>query len=223
MTIDAALSGMKNFYLPIVPPLASEDFNDDLMHLENMNPEDTRKYPWSDIGSGMLFANFYQDQLRYVPERKSWFYYEGGIWQQDIVGLKAMKLCMELANLLHLYTLKITDEHKRKEYMSYTRIWQDHGCRVNILKYAQGYHPISATEFNVDPYILNWKNGTIHLNNFECTEHCSLDKLTKIFSVTYDPRAHSDRWDTFISEIMSGDKEKAKFLFIYSRNCRLQK
>ncbi|WP_317317192.1 phage/plasmid primase, P4 family [Amedibacillus dolichus] len=212
MTIDAALSNMKSFYSPIVPPLASDDFNDSLSHLENMNPEDTHKYPWTDIGSGMLFADFHQDKLRYVPERKSWFYYEEGIWQQDIGGLKAMKLCMELANLLHLYALKITDEHKRKDYISYTRKWQSHSCRVNILKDAQVYHPISATEFDIDPYVFNCKNGTLHLTTFEFTEHCSLDKLTKISPVLYDPQAHSDRWDTFIAEIMSGDKEKAKFL-----------
>ena len=75
-----------------------------------MNPEDILKYPWTDIGAGMLFADFYKETLRYVPERKSWFFYEGGIWQQDVGGLKAMKLCMELANLLHMYALKITDE-----------------------------------------------------------------------------------------------------------------
>ena len=212
MTIDIALSGMTNFYSPVALPLASDDFNDGLSHLENMNPEDTQKYPWTDIGSGMLFADFYQDKLRYVPERKSWFYYEEGIWQQDIGGLKAMKLCMELANLLHLYALKITDEHKRKDYISYTRKWQSHSCRVNILKDAQVYHPISATEFDVDPYVFNCKNGTLHLNTFEFTEHCSLDKLTKISPVLYDPQIHSDRWNDFISEIMSGDKEKAKFL-----------
>ena len=32
-----------------------------------------------------------------------------------------MKLCMELANLLHMYALKITDEHKRKSYMTTPR------------------------------------------------------------------------------------------------------
>lgn len=123
-----------------------------------------------------------------------------------------MKLCMELANLLHMYALKITDEHKRKEYMNYTRRWQTHGTRVNILKDAQVYHPISATEFDSDPYIFNCKNGTIREDSFECYEHKSTDKLTKISNVIYDPQAHSDRWDRFISEIMSEDKEKAKFL-----------
>ena len=120
-----------------------------------MNPEDVVKYPWTDIGAGMLFADFYKEALRYVPERKSWFFYEGGIWQQDVGGLKAMKLCMELANLLHMYALKITDEHKRKSYIDYAKRWQSHGCRVNILKDAQVYHPISASEFDTDPYIYN--------------------------------------------------------------------
>ncbi|MDO4649547.1 MAG: phage/plasmid primase, P4 family [Eubacteriales bacterium] len=212
MTIDAALAGMTKFYTPIIPAPASEDFNDELERLVVMNPEDVMKYPWTDIGAGMLFADFYQERLRYVPERKAWFFYEEGIWQQDLGTLKAMKLCMELANLLHVYALKITDEHKRKSYMDYAKRWQSHGCRVNILKDAQVYHPISASEFDADPYVFNCKNGTLHLNDHSCTDHNSTDKLTKISAVTYDPKAHSARWDDFIVEIMSGDMEKAKFL-----------
>ena len=212
ITIDKALSGMKNFYSPIVPAPVSEDFDDEMNRLIALNPEDITKYLWTDIGAGMLFADFYENCLRYVPERKSWFYYENGIWKQDVGGLKAMKLCMNLANLLHMYALKITDEHKRKSYMDYSKRWQSHGCRVNILKDAQVYHPISVSEFDSDPYIFNCKNGTLRVDTFECLEHKSSDKLTKISNVIYDPNAKSHRWDKFISEIMSGDKEKAKFL-----------
>ena len=102
-----------------------------------------------------------------------------------------MKRCMELANLLHMYALKITDEHKRKSYMDYAKRWQSHGVRMNILKDAQVYHPISASEFDAAPYILNCKNGTIHVNDHSCTEHNGSDKLTKISDVIYDPDAHS--------------------------------
>lgn len=104
-----------------------------------------------------------------------------------------MRLCMELANLLHMYALKITDEHKQKEYMNYTRRWQTHGTIVNILKDAQVYHTISATEFDADPCIFNCKNVTIDMNTLECREHKSSDKLTKISNVIYDPHAHNDR------------------------------
>ena len=193
MTIDAALSGMTTFYSPIVSATANEDFNDEIERLVTHHPEDSTKYPWTDIGAGMLFADFYKPILRYVPERKAWFYYADGTWQPDVGGLKAMRLCMELDNLLHMYALKITDEHKRKEYMNYTRRWQTHGTIVNILKEAQVYHTISATEFDADPYIFNCKNVTIDMNTLECREHKSSDKLTKISNVICDPHAHNDR------------------------------
>ena len=87
-----------------------------------------------------------------------------------------------------------------------------HNYRVNILKDAQVYHPISISEFDNDPYIFNCKNGTLDVRKRTCQEHKSSDKLTKISNVVFDSNAHSDRWDNFILEIMSGDIEKAKFL-----------
>ena len=212
ITIDTALNEMKEFYSPIIKTSPMEDFDDDFEKLSSLNPIDVSKYPWTDIGAGMLFADFYQNELRYVPERKSWFHYEDGIWTQDIGGLKAMKFCMNLANLLHMYALKIEDEHKRKIYMDYSKKWQSHNYRVNILKDAQVYHPISISEFDNDPYIFNCKNGTLDVRKRTCLEHNSSDKLTKISGVIFNPKAHSDRWDNFILEIMSEDKEKAKFL-----------
>lgn len=38
--MDKALSGMKNFYSPIVPAPASEDFDDEMNRLITLNPED---------------------------------------------------------------------------------------------------------------------------------------------------------------------------------------
>lgn len=211
LTIMKAVSNMKNFYQPIKTN-PDTDFNDELQRLIALNPADTIKYPWTDIGAGKLFADFYQEKLRYVPERRNWFCYADGTWSTDTGGLKVMRYCMELANLLHLYALEIKDEHQRKTYMDYSKRWQTHGYRVNVLKDAQVHHPISYLEFDKDPYIFNCKNGTLHLDSGKFTEHCSSDLLTKISAVTYNPMAHSDRWNNFITEIMSGDKERAMFL-----------
>jgi putative DNA primase/helicase len=43
-------------------------------------------------------------------------------------------------------------------------------------------------------------------------EHDPEDRITKIAPVDYMPSARSDRFVTFIDEIMSGDTEKAKFM-----------
>lgn len=211
MTLQKALMQTKEFYKP-VKSNANTDFNDELQRLIELNPADTTKYPWTDIGARKLFADFYKAVLRYVPERRTWFDYQAGTWSADIGGLKAMRRCMELANLLHLYALEIKDEHQRKSYMDYSKRWQTHGYRVNVLKDAQVHHPISFLEFDTDPYIFNCSNGTLHLDTGKFTEHISSDLLTKKSSVAYEPSAHSKRWNNFISEIMSNDQERALFL-----------
>ena len=81
---------------------------------------------------------------------------------------------------------RIRDEDKRKSYMKYASRWLSHSNRVNILKDAQVYHPIPYGSFDADIYIFNCKNGTLHIDNGEFTEHRSTDFLTKISPVVYD-------------------------------------
>lgn len=210
ITISNTLSGMTDYYKPIVPRSASEDFGVD--RLKELDPMDSSKYPWNDIGAGHIFADFYQDKLRFVPERKMWFHYDGGIWQPDTGNLRAMKYCMELADLMYTFAIEIKDEDKRKSYMKYASRWQSHTNRVNILKDAQVYHPIPYGSFDSDIYIFNCRNGTLHINTGEFTEHRSSDLLTKISPVKYDPSAYSQRFSDYINEIMSGDTDRANFL-----------
>jgi len=210
ISIGKAVVHMTDYYKPVIPRSATEDFGVD--RLKELDPMDSSKYPWNDIGAGHIFADFYQDRLRYVPERKMWFYYEGGVWKLDKGNLRAMRYCMELANLMYTFALEIKDEDKRKSYMKYASRWQSHNNRVNILKDAQVYHPISFGSFDADIYIFNCKNGTLHIDTGEFTEHRSTDLLTKISPVVYDPTAYSERFATYIDEIMSGDADRAKFL-----------
>lgn len=212
ITIQNAVRGMTNFYKPILRNSAIEDFDEQMPRLEEMQLDTTGKYPWTDIGAGRLFADFYKDTLRYVPERRMWYCYEEGIWKSDVGNLKAMKRCMDLADLLYMYALNIKDEHKRKGYIDHIKKWQSHSYRVNILKDAQVHHPISIREFDADPYAFNCKNGTLHMDTGTFTEHSSEDKLTKITAVKFDPKVSCQRWDSFINEITSGDTERAKFL-----------
>jgi putative DNA primase/helicase len=208
--INKMVVRMTDYYKPIIPRSAAEDFGVD--RLKELDPMDSSKYPWNDIGAGHIFADFFQDRLRYVPERKMWFYYENGIWNKDTGNLRAMKYCMDLANLMYTFALEIKDEDKRKSYMKYASRWQSHSNRVNILKDAQVHHPISYGSFDADIYIFNCKNGTLHIDTGEFTEHRSTDLLTKKSPVVYDPTAYSGRFASYIDEIMSGDADRAKFL-----------
>ena len=88
ISIEKAVARMTDYYKQIITRSAAEDFGVD--RLKELDHMDSFKYPWNDIGAGHIFADFYQDRLRYVPERKMLFHYEEGIWKPDTGNLCAM-------------------------------------------------------------------------------------------------------------------------------------
>lgn len=121
-----------------IPP---EQFNTPVEKLRSMQPESNRRYAWSDIGASRLFADYYKDIVRYVPERKSWYCYADGVWSTDVGSLKAMEYCKELADAMLIYALSIQDEQKRQEFLKYCGKWQTRRVRDTILRDAQGIYP----------------------------------------------------------------------------------
>ncbi len=210
ITINKAIKSLKEVYTPIPKLDPKYEFNAE--RLREMGFPLGKKYPWTDIGAGRLFADFYKDLLRYVSERNSWYFYQDGIWSADIGNLKAMKLCMDLANLLHILALDIEDRLKRDAYIKFSNRWQARSYRVNVLKDAEVHHPLKVSDFDKDPYLLNCQNGTLDLKNIDFYDHRSSDYLSKKANVIYNPSLANTRWLSYIDEIMSGDKEKAKFL-----------
>lgn len=181
-------------------------------NLMDLHPETNDRYAWSDIGNGNLFADWYKDTARYVPERKRWYIYNGNAWEPDSGNLKAMELCKDLADDLAVYALSIQDEKQRIAYQAHVGKWQRRNNRETILKDASSVHPVSMTEFDQDPYLFNCKNGTLDLRTREFRAHSPGDLLATISGVKYDPEATSELWERFIDDVTQGDKDTAIYL-----------
>lgn len=217
LTIQKAISGMTDFYRPecqFSDP--AEDFNPLLEKIRKMQPENNPRYKWTDIGAGRLFADLFKDIARYVPKRNKWYVYDGTRWFPDTGSMKIMELCKDFADAMVMYAVSIKDEHKRKNYLEYCMKWQHRGQRSGIMADAQSVYPLDPEDFDKDWQLFNCRNGTIHLDRIGkdgfFTAHDSRDLITKIAGVSYDPDARDERWDSFILEIMNGDKASAKFL-----------
>ena len=211
-TLTKAVSACTEFYKPITVSTASEDFNDILTVLGELNITGNNRYRSGDIGYGRLFADVYKSIARYVPERKKWYVYDGKRWTADIAGLNVMELCKNLADALLVYALSITEESVRTHYINECKRWQQRRYREIYLKEAQSVYPIPMEEFDRNGYLFNCSNGTLDLRDNTFHEHLPEDLLTKISPVEYNPEAKSLRFERFIDEIMSNDYEKAKFL-----------
>ncbi|HEX3037797.1 MAG TPA: phage/plasmid primase, P4 family [Oscillospiraceae bacterium] len=211
LTLERAISSVTESYTPGGKRnSAKEDFADSI--ISDLHPESNDHYSWSDIGNSRLFADLTKPIALYVPERKMWFFYDGKRWVPDTGGLKVMALCKKIADKLLAYAVTISDERLRNTYIEHCRKWQLRRNRETILKDSQDVYPICMEEFDNDPHIFNCANGTLYLKTMEFKPHNSEDKLTKISKVKYDPDARCERFIDFISETMSNDKEKARFL-----------
>ena len=190
--------------------------NDQLINpyafLIKMRPEKHVRYPYTDLGDGRLLADCYQDAIKFVPERKCWYCYRDGVWVQDLGGLRIMEYCKEFADALKAYAKTIEDEDLRTSYTKHVKKWQGRKARETIIKDARSVRPVSITEFDADPNVLNCKNGTLHLDTMQFRPHRPEDLLTKVAPVDYNPTAKCDRYDRFIAEITSGDDDKARFV-----------
>lgn len=86
------------FYKPLAISNARSDFSTPSVFLSEVHPENNDRYPWTDIGRGRLFADCYRNIARFVPEKKSWYCYQDGVWKADVSSLHTMELCKELAD-----------------------------------------------------------------------------------------------------------------------------
>lgn len=217
ITIQNAITSCKQGYDPQAHfKQKSENFTaaSDIgqMTLADLHPEKNERYGWHDIGNGYLFADWYKDRARYVPERKKWFVYTGKAWKADGENLRVMEMCKKMADALAVYALSIEDERQRNDYLDFVKKWQRRAYRETILKDAAGVYPVEMASFDADPLLFNCQNGTLNLRTKEFRPHSAADMLSKISGVCYDPTAHCDRWQQFIMEVMEGDAGKAAFL-----------
>ena len=211
-TLRKAVDGCTEFYKPLVIASAAEDFSGIADMLRKLNAAENKRYSEDDIGFGRLFADVFKGIARYAEERKKWFVYDGNRWAADSAGLRITELGKSLDDALLVYAAGLHDEHDRKKMLAWCKRWASRRLRDIYIREAQSVYPISMADFDRDPYLFNCKNLTVDIRNGEAHEHTAEDFITKISPAVYDPSAVSNRWNSFISKIMSGDTDKARYL-----------
>lgn len=214
LTIAAAARGCRECWHPscvtrgdVLPPQGPAK-----RRLADLHPESNERYGWNDIGNGNLFADWYRDLARYVPERKRWFIYNGKVWRPDVENCRVMEYCKKLADRLMAHALGLEDEKLKQMYMRFAARWQRRAYRETVLKDAQSVYPVQMAAFDSDPFLFNCQNGTLNMKDGTFHAHTADDLQSRMAAAAYDPAASCGRWEQFIGEIMQDDPDKAQFL-----------
>ena len=170
---------------------------------------DNPAFPANDIGASSLFGSICGDTLRYVVEQKSWYWYTGQTWKQDIGSLKAMERCKAFADAYGSYICSSCEDEKAQNFA--TKL-TSRRRRETILADARSIAPIGLDTFDRNRMLLNCRNGTFNLHDMTFHNHSPGDYVTKTTRARYDPKARCQRWERFIDEVMCGDADTARYL-----------
>jgi len=169
-----------------------------------INPATSKiKYEDNPLDICRLFTDTYAGKLRYVTDACAWFYYNGHVWIED----KGNLVTSQAVKRLVAYLIETGNLEHAKSLMS-------KGARDTLIKDSQDINPLSLSDFDKDPYLLNCQNITLNLQTGKAQEHNPNDFISKVANVNYDSAANCLRWDKFIFEIMCDDKELQEYLQI---------
>lgn len=198
--------------------VTSVEISEKLYYIKDHHPEtqyqdNSTGYSWDEAGMADLFSECYNKDTRFCPEAKSWYTYDGGKWTKDVGSLLVSAKIKEFVRLMALYCGEITDDDKRKEYMSFVSKMGDRRFRDRLMKDAADSMKIAAAMFDTHPYLVNCQNGTYDLESMTFREHKWNDFLTMQTNFEYSLQdVRCERWEQFIAEVTQNDKDKADYL-----------
>ena len=198
--------------------VTSVEISEKLYYIKDHHPEtqyqdNSMGYSWDEAGMADLFSECYNKDTRFCPEAKSWYTYDGGKWTKDVGSLLVSAKIKEFVRLMALYCGEITDDDKRKEYMSFVSKMGDRRFRDRLMKDAADSMKIAAAMFDTHPYLVNCQNGTYDLESMTFREHKWDDFLTMQTNFEYSLQdVRCERWEQFIAEVTQNDKDKADYL-----------
>lgn len=182
---------------------------------EISNPINGVGYSWDENGMAQLFAETYEEEIKFCPEMKTWLTYDKGAWRRDPGNCLVNGRINEFYQMLMLYCGQIEDSDLRKRFIKFVGSFGDRRIRERLLKDAADNEllAISAEKFDADPYLINCRNGTYDLRTMTFREHDWRDLITMQTNFSYTVKDVScQRWEDFILEVTEGDESKAEYL-----------
>jgi len=175
--------------------------------------EKNQTYPHNDIGTARLFFDLHSNSIRYILEAKTWYVFDGRLWVKDEGAFRVMEMCKVFAQSFAKYAEIINNGlPESKAHIKYAAGLTGRKRREGILADARSIQPMSLSAFDQNKGLFNCLNGTYSLTKMELIPHDPQNYITKLARVEYVPGAVCERWETFINEIMCGDKDAARFL-----------
>lgn len=160
----------------------------------------------------------YSEDLRYVPESKSWAVWTGTHWCLGEPASETMAYA-RMVEYVRVEEAPYWEAQEGREPQRFLeKILKASGIE-SLLKGTRHRLTSSQEEFDPNPFFLAVANGVIDLEHpdpvtgvFPLLLHSRDYRITKVCPVTYEPAARSELWAKTVGEIMGGRQDRERLL-----------
>ncbi len=188
--------------------------NETLQRLFELQPHKNQDiYPLNDKGASSLFSTLFKNKCRYNADSNGWMFYNSKSWVTDVSNIGVSRCAEDFATCFSQYAQTIeNDPETQKRYFEFSGKLYKFQTRETIIRDSKDRYPVRDRDFDKNPNLFNCQNGTIDLQTFDFHLHSPDDLLRKISNVFYDPKARSEIFNKYISEVILNDSEKTEYL-----------
>jgi putative DNA primase/helicase len=176
---------------------------------ESPPPSKITLYNLTDYGNAQRMVAMVDGRARYV-DRDGWYLWDKKRWKPDRI-LGAHRIAKKTVRAIYKAAKQIGDEEPelRKAMVQWAKKCES-SARLNALLEVAASEPgipVTAEEFDKDPWLFNMANGTFNLKTQQLQKHNGADLITKLSPVAYHPDAACPQFDAFMLQIFKGNTD----------------
>jgi putative DNA primase/helicase len=197
----------------ILGEIMKENIGDEAVYLR-INEFKNGLIQFTDSTNAMRLVKEKGKDIRYNAAWRKWVIWNGKYWEMDEGNVLIHEKGLEMVRNIYDELLKTADYRTRIDIEKAAIMSESVRRRKAFVEAATWISDlrIKTDELDINPWLLNVKNGTIDISTGEFREHRQEDMITKIANVEYNPKASCPKWKKFLREIMDYKGEIIKFV-----------
>lgn len=166
----------------------------------------------TDTGNAARFVRDHGGDVLFCHPWNRWLVWDGVRWARDERGEISRRSLLTVCRMHEDAGRLVISHEDRKLLAKHALRSESERARKAMIELAKSELPVVPDELDLDPWLLNVENGTVHLRDGKLFPHSRDDRLTKCAGTYYDPGAECPRWLAFLDRIFAGDAELIAFV-----------
>jgi len=168
-------------------------------------------FPLTHFGNAQRLVHRHGQDIRYVPEVKEWYVWDGKRWMRDKDRVEVENRAKSTVKTILAEASAENDLNRRAELLKLFKNSQSKRSIDEMIELARSEREVvtSIEKFDQNPWLLNLENGTLDLRTMEFREHRREDMLTQMSRVRYDPQARAPKWEQFLERVLPDPEVRA--------------